>query len=185
MPLLDHFTPPVPPRAGWRSFHHRWAGAIADRLDATLPPQFFARVEVNLGSEVAAGVAEYEEPTAAADPPPTFTPSVPTQTWAVTFPDEAAVEVRTTADGGRLVAVVELAALLGQTADPAPSYAAAYRPRGQVDVWWVELAVGRPLPVLPLALRGRGCLPLDLEGLYTETCRRARLAPLAVRDGSA
>ena len=235
MPLHDHFTPPVPPRAAWQSFHHRWAGVIADHLDATLPPQFFARVEVNLGTEVAADVAEFEEPTADHALPTTYTPPAPVHSWPLTYPDDAAVEVRTTADGGRLVAVVELvspankdrpaaragfaakcagylnagvglvvvdvvhdrrlslhaelAALLGQPADDTPTYATAYRPTaagpaGRVDVWWAALAVGRPLPTVPLALRGRGCFPLDLEALYTETCRRARITPLAVRDAT-
>lgn len=229
MPLLDHFTPPVPPRAAWQSFHHRWAGAIADHLDATLPAGLFARVEVNLGTEVAADVAEFEEP--GAGPSEFGYDPAPQTSWPVTYPDDAAVEVRTEVDGGRLLAVVELvspsnkdrpasraafvakcagylqggvglvvadvvhahrfnlhnqlAALLGaadrMSTDP-PTYAAAYRPAaagpaGRVDVWHHELAVGRPLPVLPLALRGRGCVPLDLDAVYTETCRRARLLP--------
>jgi hypothetical protein len=59
-------------------------------------------------------------------------------------------------------------------------YAAAYRParRGdmdQLDVWPAPLAVGRPLPLLPLALRGAFCTPVDLEATYTEARRRSRL----------
>jgi hypothetical protein len=59
-------------------------------------------------------------------------------------------------------------------------YAVAYRPlrRGQanqIDVWPAPLAVGQPLPTLPLALRGGPVLPLDLEALYTEARRRTRL----------
>jgi hypothetical protein len=46
--------------------------------------------------------------------------------------------------------------------------ALAYRPasrdsQAQVDVWAVPLRVGGTLPVLPLALRGAGPVPLDLE----------------------
>jgi len=59
-------------------------------------------------------------------------------------------------------------------------YAAAYRPirRGQQDqhdVWLNALAVGQPLPELPLALNGELCVPIDLEGTYAEACRKLRL----------
>ena len=60
MPLLDHFTEPVDPRADWQSFHHRWANAIANGLDRSLPERFFARVEVNLGRDAGADVTEEE-----------------------------------------------------------------------------------------------------------------------------
>jgi hypothetical protein len=56
-------------------------------------------------------------------------------------------------------------------------YAAAYRPArrqdaDQIDVWPAPLALGQPLPVVPLALRGYGCVPLDLEASYTEARQR-------------
>ncbi|MCI0459383.1 MAG: DUF4058 family protein [Gemmataceae bacterium] len=59
-------------------------------------------------------------------------------------------------------------------------YAASYRPARRqeenlIDVWPSALAVGSALPVLPLALRGAGCLPLDLETAYTEARQRSRL----------
>jgi hypothetical protein len=62
-----------------------------------------------------------------------------------------------------------------------PLYAAAYRPirrdeSDQTDVWLTPLAVGRPLPVLPLALTAELCLPIDLESTYVDACRRLRLS---------
>jgi hypothetical protein len=59
-------------------------------------------------------------------------------------------------------------------------YAVAYRPvvRGeaeQVEAWPATLALGQPLPVLPLALNAELCLPLDLEATYTAACQRRRL----------
>ncbi len=59
-------------------------------------------------------------------------------------------------------------------------YAVAYRParRGeenQIDLWPVPLAVGGTLPLLPLALRGTGPVPVDLEKTYTDARERARL----------
>lgn len=56
-------------------------------------------------------------------------------------------------------------------------YTAAYRPArrqegDQIDVWPFALTLGQPLPVMPLALRGYGCVPLDLEASYTEARQR-------------
>ena len=62
----------------------------------------------------------------------------------------------------------------------APLYATAYRPirhpaSDQIEIWTAILAVGQSLPVLPLALDKGLCVPLDLEGTYTEACQRSRL----------
>jgi hypothetical protein len=59
-------------------------------------------------------------------------------------------------------------------------YAVAYRPSrqlggDQIEVWPVPLAVGHPLPILPLALRNAGQVPVDFEATYQEACRRSRL----------
>jgi hypothetical protein len=66
--------------------------------------------------------------------------------------------------------------------DAARLYAAAYRPvrraeREEIDVWPETLTVGAALPVLPLALSGDYCLPVDLEATYTDALRRRRLSP--------
>jgi hypothetical protein len=47
-------------------------------------------------------------------------------------------------------------------------YTTAYRPRREneenlMDVWTVPLAVGQPLPTMPLALRGAMTVPVDLK----------------------
>jgi hypothetical protein len=79
----------------------------------------------------------------------------------------------------------ELMALLGHDngfAFPSPTllYATAYRPahrqeRNEIDLWRESLAVGQPLPTLPLAVRGLGCLPINLEATYTEARQRGRI----------
>jgi hypothetical protein len=79
----------------------------------------------------------------------------------------------------------ELMTLLGHTdgfsfPTPTPLYATAYRPahrqeRNEIDLWRELLVVGQPLPTLPLAVRGLGCLPIDLEATYTEARRRGRI----------
>ena len=59
-------------------------------------------------------------------------------------------------------------------------YVVSYRPvqrAGQpsLDIWQVAVAVGHPLPTMPLWLRGHLCLPVDLEATYTRTCREQRI----------
>ena len=79
----------------------------------------------------------------------------------------------------------ELMALLGHISGfafptPTPLYATAYRPahrqeRNEIDIWREPLALGQPLPILPLAVRGLGDLPMDLEATYTEARQRGRV----------
>jgi hypothetical protein len=59
-------------------------------------------------------------------------------------------------------------------------YAVAYRPSrqpsgDQIELWPIPLTVGQALPVLPLALRNAGVVPVDLETTYGEACQRSRL----------
>ena len=60
-------------------------------------------------------------------------------------------------------------------------YGVAYRPivrdaQEQIEAWPAPLGIGRPLPVLPLALNAELALPIDLEATYTTACQRRRLA---------
>lgn len=59
-------------------------------------------------------------------------------------------------------------------------YAVAYRPvrrgdRNEIDVWPERLALGAPLPTLPLRLTGDQFVPVDLDATYAEACRRRRI----------
>lgn len=235
MPLLDHFHPPVDPRAVWQSFHTRWAVSIADQLDRSLPERFFARVEANLGPNVAADVTEYETTggevrngSSVAVVPQTYAPPK-AETISIVFPEEVLVEIRDAERESRVVAVIELVSpankdreearkafvakcasyltsrigllvvdavtnrrfnlhrelltLLGSAPEAGAGqwiYASSYRPvrRDSDDLldYWVEpLEVGRPLPTMPLSLRGAGVIPLDLETTYQDAARRSRL----------
>ncbi|HEX5270273.1 MAG TPA: DUF4058 family protein [Gemmataceae bacterium] len=79
----------------------------------------------------------------------------------------------------------ELADLLGweaaqRMAADAALYAVAYRPlrrdgAEQVETWPMPLAVGSPLPVVPLSLAADHCLAVDLEASYLDACRRRRV----------
>ncbi|HVK19605.1 MAG TPA: DUF4058 family protein [Fimbriiglobus sp.] len=74
--------------------------------------------------------------------------------------------------------------LLGQTntglLSDADLYATAYRPivrdaAEQIEVWPEPVAIGRPLPKLPLSLSAELCVPIDLEATCTAACSRRRL----------
>jgi hypothetical protein len=59
-------------------------------------------------------------------------------------------------------------------------YAVAYRPTRreeteQAEVWTYPLAVGDPLPTVPLPLLGAAPVPLELETTYAEACVASRL----------
>ncbi len=59
-------------------------------------------------------------------------------------------------------------------------YVAAYRRNRreeveQTDVWLVPLALGEPLPILPLALTSDFSLPINLETTYVEACQKLRM----------
>jgi hypothetical protein len=68
-------------------------------------------------------------------------------------------------------------------------YAVAYRPvsragLGQLDLWAHPLALGAPLPTLPLFLRGSFVVPVDLEATYTEARQRLHLGAARHLDPS-
>jgi hypothetical protein len=79
----------------------------------------------------------------------------------------------------------DLLELIGQSdptlaPEPPPLYAAACRWRRVDEAPWLEtwahaLAVGRPLPTLPLWLSDELAVPLELEASYEETCRLLRI----------
>jgi hypothetical protein len=61
-----------------------------------------------------------------------------------------------------------------------PLYAAACRGTRNGDAWMLEawahaLALGQPLPTLPLWLADNLAVPLELEGCYEDTCRVLRI----------
>lgn len=50
------------------------------------------------------------------------------------------------------------------------------RPHAHLQTWAYPLAVGQPLPTLPLWLADNLAVPLELEASYEETCRVLRIA---------
>jgi hypothetical protein len=59
-------------------------------------------------------------------------------------------------------------------------YAVAYRPlrrdqQEQIETWPMPLAVGQPLPIVPLSLGAELGVPVDLEAAYVDACQRRRV----------
>jgi len=81
---------------------------------------------------------------------------------------------------------IDLLALLEQSdpamsPDPPPIYAATCRRRmvgrkTRLETWASPLAVGRPLPTLPIWLTETDAVSLDLEVAYESACRVLRIA---------
>jgi hypothetical protein len=243
MPLLDHFRPPVSSEHSWESFHSTWANTMMTALNRSLPRRFMAEIQIHLGRQVEADVAEFDrgfEPengdpgngsgglAVQAEP---YAPPAVMATIPAVFPDDIEVQIMDRIRGRLLLAVIELVSpankdspesrrafatkcaaylqrgiglvtldivsdmffnlhdelflLLGHSESylmtpDAHTYATAYRParrndENQIDVWTFPLAVGQPLPVVPLALRATATVPLDLESTYTEARRNSRL----------
>ena len=240
MPLRDHFSSPLAEHRSWEELHGAWPGAIAFRLNAILPPDYYCGPRVHLGSAIEIDVATFENGEALGAPAEgakggaalAWAPAKPTlllETDAPTPPEYEAL-VYDVRHGRRLVAAVEIVspskkdrpesreafvskchALLQQdvcvaivdvvterqanlyaelaakigAAPPAVAHSPIYavscrgiRPRGRwrVDEWEHELAIGSPLPTLPLWLADHLSVPLDLEASYEDTCRGLRIA---------
>jgi hypothetical protein len=195
MPLLDHFETPLDPRRAWESLHSRWANSIADQLNESLPRRFFAQVQIHLGTQVEADVAEFESLSGydeLADK--AGAGGVAVQTWAppaaalvmpAVFPDDLEVHVRDELDDARLVAVVELVSPRNKDRpDSRSAFAAktaAYLQRG-VGLIIVDVVTGRRSNlhnelILSLGLDSSFSMPDDAH-LYAVAYRPIRRAQL-------
>jgi len=76
--------------------------------------------------------------------------------------------------------LLELLELNGSAAFDAKLYAIAYRTAesaktNRLEIWAEALALGNPLPTLPLWLTAELAVPLDLEAAYVRTCQSLRI----------
>ena len=92
------------------------------------------------------------------------------------------VDVVTSRQGNLHNELIDLLGLEAALRMPAGQslYGVAYRPlsvagEGRIEAWPTALAVGQPLPTMPLALEAELCVPLDLESAYAEACCRRRV----------
>src|SRR5437016_9930883 len=115
MPLLDHFHPPVSERRSWEGFHGLWAAALVEKLNRdVLADEYFADMQVHIGSQVEVDVATLEEsqPTsgrgngAAAAVAPVWAPPATELVMPTVFPDEIEIQVFSTVTGATLVGAI-------------------------------------------------------------------------------
>lgn len=104
MPLLDHFHPPLYPMRRWESFHGQWAASIATALNRVLPAQYFAEIQLHVGSRVEVDVGTFDRDAAGR-----------AVSRAVDTPDGAAV-------GDSATATLPQAAALAQWSPPEPEF---------------------------------------------------------------
>jgi hypothetical protein len=119
MPLLDHFHAPLGERRSWEGFHGLWAAALVEKLNQdVLADEYFADMQVHVGSQVEVDVATLNEAGAAGRRDNTSaTVTLAAPAWAppatelilpTVFPDDIEVQVFATATGATLVAAIEL-----------------------------------------------------------------------------
>jgi hypothetical protein len=77
--------------------------------------------------------------------------------------------------------MLEIKTRRGPWSSPSGLYAVAYRPvpvrkSPRIEVWTQALAIGQPLPLLPLWLSLELSLPLRLEESYLATCQSLRIS---------
>ena len=121
MPLMDHFHPPLSVARHWESFHSAWAVSIASWLNnKLLPRDYYAEVQVHVGSRVEVDIGTFEEETApsganggsvtavAAMPTRVYTPPAVSFEMPAIFPDSLEVLIYSGEAGPTLVAAVEL-----------------------------------------------------------------------------
>lgn len=156
MQFLDHFHPPLSTVRHWEALHARWAAAIADTLnDTLLPGEYFAEVQVHVGSRVEVDVGTFEDTPARLEP----RSGAGTATVCSSYLQQGI--------GLMIIDIVTSRqanlhnALAHQLHASAPCflpeeilYAMAYRPRRhtdteEIEVWTATLAIGQSLPVLP------------------------------------
>jgi hypothetical protein len=189
----------------WEGFYGQWPAMIVLALGRKLPPGYFAAPRVHLAALVESDAATPDDAAyqvrvyrmrgrrivAAVEIVSPANKDNPEHRAA--FVSKCAALLQQ----GVSVAVVdlvttynsnlycELLELLGQP-DPrfgaeSPSlYAAACRAAKngvtwQLQAWTWHLALGQPLPTLPLWLAADRAVPLELEDTYEETCRALRL----------
>ncbi len=117
MPLLDHFHPPVSEHRGWEGFYGLWAAALVEKLNRDLlAEEYYADMQVHIGSQVEVDVATIEESGggierggAATATAPVWTPPATDLILPTVFPDDIEVQVFATVTGNSLVGAIELA----------------------------------------------------------------------------
>lgn len=201
MPLRDHFRPPLDDEAAWESFHAQWPAMIVVALARQLAPRYVAGPRLRTGALAGPELDAYEvrvydtkrhrRLVAAVEIVSPGNKDRPEHRAAFVAKCAALLQERV------CVAIVDLVttrqfnlyrdllSLLGQSDpalgdEPTPTYAVSCRLTRPQESWLLEawshpLALGQPLPTLPLWLADSLAVPLDVEATYEETCRVLQL----------
>lgn len=194
MPLRDHFHGWRKRELQWHSFHSAWATTIAYALNPTLPEGFRASPNVHLAEQAAEvrihGYRDGRYLAAAIELVSEGNKDRPEAREAFVAKCETYLQ-----SGVGLVIVDAVTSRTSNLHDElmariAPGvaawgerlYAAAYRPSGkngsaQLTVWQEPMALGLPLPTMPLWLLHGPYVPVHLEATYEDTFRQLRLPP--------
>ncbi len=160
MPFRDHFRPPISRRHSWEEVHGGWPMMIIQKFAPVLPVSPANKDRPvhrnNFVSECAALLK---------------------QEVCVVL-----VDIVTIRSNNLYLQLLDHFELIDSemSENDEGVYAACCRTRRTetktvFDFWRNRLALGKPLPTLPLWLTEKLSIPLDLEASYEETCRLLRI----------
>lgn len=156
--------------------------APALSFDAMFPEVIEVRIFTDLGQRKLVGVIKLVSPSNKDRPGERRAFAAKTAAYLQQGVSVVIIDIVTSKRSNLHNDVVELLAAPAVAKMPAEHsiYAASYRPtvrddKPQIDLWHEPLAVGSPLPTMPLRLTGDLFVPVQFESTYLETCRRRRL----------
>jgi hypothetical protein len=195
MPLRDPFHPPLANKTSWEELHGGWPAVIVQQLRTTLPPGYVAGPRIG-GTELHE-YDEYEVRVYDATRGRRLVAAIelvsPGNKDRVGKRNAFVGKCAALLQNGVAVSIIDVvttrpfnlyAELMAFIEHPDPTmradqpllYAASCRwvrgeERALLESWSEVLAVGQPLPKLPLWLADALVVPLDLEESYEKTCR--------------
>jgi hypothetical protein len=194
VPLRDHFRPPVDNLVSWESLYAGWPAVIVQHFRKIFPPGYVAGPGIHFGSQVDGDCDEYvvraydaQEGRRLVAAIEFVSPRNKDRAEAreafvskchALLQREVCVVIVDPVTTRHFNLYADLMAFIGQ-ADPTlgdapPIYAASCRWTVKdrcplFEAWSHRLAVGQPLPTLPLWLSPTRVVPLDLEAGYEQT----------------
>jgi hypothetical protein len=195
MPLRNHFQPPLSQTHPWRGFDSAWAFAIARHLNHRVLPEgchaipnldrdTLVEVQVFYDEDGPRLMAAIELASPSNKDRPSERRAFAVKCLSYLHQGSGLVIIDTVtsrranfhAEMMRLSETDQLAAW----ESPTGLYTVAYRTveagdHRQLQAWPHALALGEPLPQLPLWLGVDVCVPLDLEATYMATCEDLRI----------
>jgi hypothetical protein len=201
MPLHDHFAEPLSRERPWEGIHSCWTTTIAQQLNASLlPGEFVALPQIRHESIVENELDLFEIRVIKQEARPKLVAAIELVSPANkdrpahrrAFAGKCAgylrqgvslilVDVVTERRDSLHLELREMLELNGSAPFDAELYAVAYRTiehglENRLEIWPEPLAVGSPLPSLPVWLSDSLAVTLDLEVSYQATCRSLRIA---------